>query len=250
MYSYHRLLQVFGRSIHDNTLECNLDVHPWEIKINGKNWSGKVRLIGFVDVFFIISYSGNARFEDGIIVYKDKLLLQELDSKVRGGETSPKEPANLPAENDDEGNESADEESSDAGGKSGGGDGQAKPLSRAEAEAEFTHRRTYRIKSRGHHIGLSTKYLKSSVEHYTVEIIKPRDWTLRRQVKRGIRPHDMAQLLVDVVRYGVISQGQLMGHVGGLLFNGGILDETAHKFLQGVMANTQAGQQALSNEAY
>ncbi|PWY93567.1 hypothetical protein BO94DRAFT_563946 [Aspergillus sclerotioniger CBS 115572] len=185
MYSYHRLLQIFGRSIHDNTLECDLDVHPWEIKINGKNWSGKVRLIGFVDVFFIISYSGNARFEDGIIVY-----------------------------------------------------------------TEFTHRRTYRIKSRGHHISLSTKYLKSSVEHYTVEIIKPRDWALRRRVKRGIRPHAMAQLLVDVVRYGVISQGQLMGHVGGLLFVGGTLDETAHKFWQGLTANKQSGQQALSNEGY
>jgi hypothetical protein len=78
MASYHRVLETFGRSIHDSTLECDCDIHPWEISINGEQWAGKIRLIGFVDVFFLISYSANARFEHGIIVYKDKLVLEEL----------------------------------------------------------------------------------------------------------------------------------------------------------------------------
>lgn len=45
------------------------DIHPWEILINGERWAGKIRLIGFVDVFFLICYSADARFEKGIIVY-------------------------------------------------------------------------------------------------------------------------------------------------------------------------------------
>jgi hypothetical protein len=45
------------------------DIHPWELAINGEQWAGKIRLIGYVDVFFLIAYSANARFEHGIIVY-------------------------------------------------------------------------------------------------------------------------------------------------------------------------------------
>lgn len=68
------------------------------------------------------------------------------------------------------------------------------------------------------------------------------------QVKRGVKPHEMNQLMVDVVRYGVILQGQLIGHLGGMLFVGGALDATIHKFWEGVMAGHQAGRQTLSNE--
>lgn len=45
------------------------DIHPWDILVDGKRWSGKVRLIGFVDVFFLISYSGESRFDHGLIIY-------------------------------------------------------------------------------------------------------------------------------------------------------------------------------------
>lgn len=37
--------------------------------INGEKWDGKIRLVGFVDVFFLLCYSGESRFEKGIIVY-------------------------------------------------------------------------------------------------------------------------------------------------------------------------------------
>jgi hypothetical protein len=72
MASYHRILRVFGRSIEDNSMQCDCDIHPWEILINGRRWAGKIRLIGFVDVFFLISYSSTSRFENGIIIYKDE----------------------------------------------------------------------------------------------------------------------------------------------------------------------------------
>ncbi|KAH8165704.1 hypothetical protein CIB48_g2531 [Xylaria polymorpha] len=69
MASYHRVLRVFDRSVQDKSLECDYDIHPWEILINGERWEGKIRLIGFVDVFFLLCYSAEARFEKGIIVY-------------------------------------------------------------------------------------------------------------------------------------------------------------------------------------
>lgn len=47
------------------------DVHPWDILVDGSRWQGKIRLVGFVDVFFLICYSGESRFEKGIIIYSN-----------------------------------------------------------------------------------------------------------------------------------------------------------------------------------
>jgi hypothetical protein len=47
----------------------NSDIHPWNILINGERWTGKIRLVGFIDVFFLIAYTNNSRFEKGIIIY-------------------------------------------------------------------------------------------------------------------------------------------------------------------------------------
>jgi hypothetical protein len=49
--------------------DTSSDIHPWDILINGQRWAGKVRLVGFVDSFYLICYSGQARFEHGIVVY-------------------------------------------------------------------------------------------------------------------------------------------------------------------------------------
>jgi len=78
MASYHRILRVFGRSIEHNSLQCDCDIHPWEILINGRRWPGKIRLIGFIDVFFLISYSSNSRFENGIVIYKDEESIRRI----------------------------------------------------------------------------------------------------------------------------------------------------------------------------
>lgn len=50
------------------------DIHPWDIDINKEQWPGKIRLIAFVDVFFLISYSANASFEKGIIIYSKNIV--------------------------------------------------------------------------------------------------------------------------------------------------------------------------------
>jgi hypothetical protein len=39
--------------------------------VDGSRWDGKIRLIGFVDVFFLICYSGESRFEKGIVIYSE-----------------------------------------------------------------------------------------------------------------------------------------------------------------------------------
>ena len=59
-------------------LTVGSDIHPWDILINGERWAGKVRLVGFVDSFFLICYSGESRFEHGIVVYS-----QSSDSVLR-----------------------------------------------------------------------------------------------------------------------------------------------------------------------
>ncbi|PVH68826.1 hypothetical protein DL98DRAFT_554688 [Cadophora sp. DSE1049] len=82
MTSYHRVLKVFGRSIEDKTLQCDCDIHPWEVKVNGKRWTGRLRLIGFVDLFFLISYSGSSRFHHGIVIYKRKVKYSTTSSTV------------------------------------------------------------------------------------------------------------------------------------------------------------------------
>lgn len=54
------------------------DIHPWDVLIDGSRWNGKIRLIGYVDVFFLICYSGESRFEKGIIIYSESVPVGNL----------------------------------------------------------------------------------------------------------------------------------------------------------------------------
>jgi hypothetical protein len=56
--------------------------------VDGSRWDGKIRLIGFVDVFFLICYSGESRFEKGIIIYKDDGFIRDIlqQTKVTAAE--------------------------------------------------------------------------------------------------------------------------------------------------------------------
>jgi hypothetical protein len=60
---------------------------------------------------------------------------------------------------------------------------------------------------------------------------------------RGLKPHSTYDLMSDVIRCGIISQGQLAGHIMGTQ-----LDDTAKKYLNGLTSGNDAGRQALSNE--
>jgi hypothetical protein len=65
---------------------------------------------------------------------------------------------------------------------------------------------------------------------------------------RGLKPHSTYDLMSDVIRCGIISQGQLAGHIMGILLAGTQLDDTAKKYLNGLTSGNDAGRQALSNE--
>ncbi|KAJ5709470.1 hypothetical protein N7493_010804 [Penicillium malachiteum] len=266
-YSYHRILQNFGRSVNDKTLECDLDIHPWDIKINNARWTGKIRLVGFVDCFFVIAYSKNARFERGIILYKDSYRILEERFKdiapralkeLREGQSS--EEKEIVNDNSSEYMDNSDDEvgedmpntlqslrSSNASKDSLGGFADSlisntklgadsdKPKSK-----KHKHRHAHFARAIGHVIHLSRKYSKSDVKVYQVEINKPENWPLRRRIERGIQPHSTYQMMGDVVRYGIISQGQLMNHLGKILFAGGAFNETARKYFQALMKDDEA----------
>ncbi|OGE48147.1 hypothetical protein PENARI_c032G12176 [Penicillium arizonense] len=258
MASYHRVLETFGRTINDNTLECDCDIHPWELAINGEQWAGKIRLIGYVDVFFLIAYSANARFEHGIIVYKDKLALEELTGITSKPSQANTQGDNLadhqePEENLQDIEEAGDAEDpnakADQDEKSKSTDEQPKDNQNEEIVApEFRKTSTLSIKSLGHPIGLRASYPKSWIRSYKVEITKPASWGLSKRIMRGLKPHSTYDLMSDVIRCGIISQGQLAGHIMGILLAGTQLDDTAKKYLNGLTSGNDAGRQALSNE--
>ncbi|KAJ5725502.1 uncharacterized protein N7483_006859 [Penicillium malachiteum] len=255
MASYHRVLETFGRSVNDITLECDCDIHPWELAINDEQWAGKIRLIGFVDVFFLISYSANARFEHGIIVYKDKLALEQLTGikstkHVAADEEHPEPEENLDNAEDPNATTKSDEDAktkpadAPADSKKGAGDQKDEEIT----SPEFRKTSTLSIKSLGHPIGLRASYPKSWIRPYKVEITKPASWALSKRIMRGLKPHSTYDLMSDVIRCGIITQGQLAGHIMGVLLAGSRLDDTTKKYLDGLTSGSDAGRQALSNE--
>ncbi|KAL3260232.1 uncharacterized protein BO96DRAFT_9438 [Aspergillus niger CBS 101883] len=281
MASYHRVLGVFGKSVKDKTLECDCDIHPWEIKINGEQWPGKIRLIGFVDVFFLFSYSANARFEKGIIVYKErydleKLLQQSDEARAEAGEKTSKEDL-----------ENSSEEYSDTSAtpetllsrlpchesKEGVIQtevvelGRETPSSSSQSEIqqatdqptkddkrldrlEFGNTTLYKVRSLGHEVGLKNRYPVSSIQEWTIEINKPYHRALRRRIKRAIKEHTTTELLEDVVRCGFISHGQMAGHVLSKYLVGGVLDDTLTKYIEGLAVGNGAGRVPLANQGY
>ncbi|KAK5994844.1 hypothetical protein PT974_03230 [Cladobotryum mycophilum] len=60
-----------------NGVKCS-DIHPWDILIDEQRWPGKIRLIGYIDLFFLIQYSGESRFERGLVIYKDDQVIRDL----------------------------------------------------------------------------------------------------------------------------------------------------------------------------
>lgn len=215
MASYHRILKVFGRSIEDKTLQCDCDIHPWELLVNGDRWSGRLRLIGFVDVFFLISYSENARFHSGIVVYKDahhieKILklagksiedLNQLPTSTTSPPTSPAEQKNYTYTT----------------------------FSRDSAD--------YTVVSVGHPIGLQTKYNKSSLQNYTIHLRKPQDPVLKTKYKRALKQHDTLDMIQDAMKLGLVSYAEILGHGMGHIYRGSSTLDIGKGFVGGLGGN-------------
>ncbi|KAF4627079.1 hypothetical protein G7Y89_g11079 [Cudoniella acicularis] len=219
MASYHRILKVFGRSVEDKTLQCDCDIHPWEVLVNENRWSGKLRLVGFVDVFFLISYSENSRFHNGIVIYKDDQHIENI-LKLAGKEFEdinllPKssEPINTPAPTPEQ---------------------KIKYITFSRDTADYT------VTSIGHPIGLRIKYNTSSLEKYTIQLRKPQDPVLKKQYKRAIKQHDTLDMIQDAVKLGLVSYAEILGHGLGHISRGSSTLEIGKGFVGGLGSSQQS----------
>jgi hypothetical protein len=68
------------------------------------------------------------------------------------------------------------------------------------------------------------------------------------RIMRGLKPHSTYDLMGDVIRCGIITQGQLAGHLMGVVLAGTRLDDMTRKYLEALTSGGGAGRQALSNE--
>ncbi|OCK93788.1 uncharacterized protein K441DRAFT_661164 [Cenococcum geophilum 1.58] len=224
MASYHRVLRVFQRSIQDKSLECDYNIHPWEVLINGERWGGKIRLIGFVDVFFLISYSAESRFEKGIVIYKDEEAIRDIlrDAKVKPSDI------NLDVVNTKE---------------------REKDLKLPEKYFSFkSDPIDYTIKSLGHEIGLKTEYPKTSLMKYEIKMLKSRNKVMKKHIRRGVTQHSLTDLMHDAFRLGIITHAEMTAQIMGTFFVGNTTDDVMRKYMDALGAASGPDGGALSNE--
>ncbi|KAJ5735255.1 uncharacterized protein N7483_000380 [Penicillium malachiteum] len=213
-YSYHRILQSFGRSINDKTLECDLRLlqqfnqhAPEALAELLARESPEEKLEESANLNDNSSqhiYDSADEFDEDIITLQSESMISPNASKDSLGSIPDSLISNAKFSSDSD-----------------------KP----EPEPKKPdHRHTHVARTLGHEIHLSTKYRKSDVKVYRVEIAKPQNRPLRRRIKRGISPHGTYKMMGDVVRYGIISQAQLMNHLGKMVFGGGTFNETARKY--------------------
>ncbi|KAI2624714.1 hypothetical protein GGS26DRAFT_208582 [Hypomontagnella submonticulosa] len=224
MASYHRVLKVFDRSVHDKSLECDYDVHPWEILINGERWAGKVRLVGFVDVFFLICYSAEARFEKGIIIYKDDEVIRDTleRANVRASDI------NLDVVN----------------------------LKEMKADKTLLPKYfnfisqplDYLITSVGHEIGLTTEYPKSSLIKYEIKILKSKNAVTKRRIRRAVTQHSLVDLMHDAIRLGMLTHAEMTAQLLGNFYVGSATDDAMSKYFDILGSTSQRSNIQLSNE--
>ncbi|TGO18434.1 hypothetical protein BTUL_0010g01050 [Botrytis tulipae] len=222
MASYHRVLKVFGRSIEDKALQCDCDIHPWEILINGNRWSGRLRLIGFVDVFFLISYSENSRFHKGIIIYKDdqhiSKLLDIVGKEFKDGKLIPKTTSSEVELSNLDTNQAPN------------------PI-----YTTFTRDSAdYTTSSIGHPIGLCTKYSSASLQIYTIHLRKPSDPLLKQKYKRALKVHDTLDMIQDAVKLGLVSYAEILGRGIGYIGRGSSTLDIGKGFVGGLGAGNES----------
>ncbi|KAK4223686.1 hypothetical protein QBC38DRAFT_487197 [Podospora fimiseda] len=235
MASYHRVLQVLGRSVDQKSVECDHDIHPWDILINNERWEGKVRLIGFVDVFIVICYTGESRFEKGVLIYKDDDAIRTImkSKAVEEAKITP-ESIGLKLLNPEE-PEPADE------------------TKRKEPKRYFLFDEDkggldYKITSLGHPIGLKTEYPLKSLAKYDIKIRKGRDGAMRKRILRGVKQHDLFDLMHDAIRAGIITHAQLIGTIIGKTVGGSALEDVTGKYVSAFVGVKGSNNLSLSGE--
>nr|WNZ75607.1 hypothetical protein [Trichoderma harzianum] len=217
MASYHRVLMTFDRSVTQKSVECNYDIHPWDVLIDGSRWNGKIRLVGYVDVFFLICYSGESRFEKGIIIYKDDEIIQKL---MESAGVTP-EGLGLQLMNEKEV-------------KAAEG-GRKEVLKKYFDFQSVKGGLDYTITSLGHEVGVKTEYDASTLRKYVIKIRKGRDSIMKPRVRRGVSQHDLFDLMHDAVRLGIITQAELIGQIIGKTIGGSTMEDVTSKYLDALI---------------
>ncbi|KAF5665088.1 hypothetical protein FHETE_6803 [Fusarium heterosporum] len=215
MASYHRVLDTFGRSVNLKSLECDYDIHPWDILVDGSRWDGKIRLVGFVDVFFLVCYSGESRFEKGIIIYKDDVFIRNIlkDANMTAGDLG------LEVVNEDEIKAAQDKR-------------KESPLERHFKFQSIKGGLDYTISSLGHEIEVKTRYEKTELKKYEIKIRKGRDSAMKKRICRGVSQHDLFDLMHDAIRLGVITHAELIGHIVGKTIGGTTVEDMGSKYFE------------------
>ncbi|KAK0724568.1 hypothetical protein B0H67DRAFT_568216 [Lasiosphaeris hirsuta] len=231
MASYHRVLEVFDRSVGDKSIECDYDIHPWDILINGERWSGKIRLVGFVDAFFLICYSGGSRFEHGLMIYKDDESIRNTLAKADIKPNS----LGLTVVNEKKIAEKKEKKEKEP----------------PPAYFRFTSEKgglDYHISTLGHPIGLTTKYPKSSLKKYDIKVRKGRDPVMKKRIRRGVSQHDVWDLMHDALRLGLITHAEIIGNIVGKTVGGSTLEDVAGKYFDALARGKGSKNLALSGE--
>ncbi|KAI6092917.1 hypothetical protein F4821DRAFT_223542 [Hypoxylon rubiginosum] len=170
-------------------------------------------------------YSADARFEKGIIIYKDDEVIRDTlkEANVKASDIN-LDIVNL-KEIDNDANAPPKYFSFDS-----------QPLD-------------YLITSLGHEVGLKTEYPNSSLIKYQIKILKSRNKVVKKRVRRAVDQHSLLDLLHDAIRLGVISHAEMTAQLLGNFYIGTATDDAMRKYLDTLGSASRPDDIALSNEA-
>jgi len=239
MTSYKRVLKAFGRTISDADCICNVQIHPWDIKLEKHKtgekpqtvrWEGNLQLIGYIDVIFLISYQGTARFQDGIVIYKDE---KDPHLMVEGQV--------IKAPGDTRKQDKAQEKGAFQRTKSDEKVPKPKEKVKPEIENPFDLDSLYFIVNGwGHEIGPRTTF--PYARKYTLSI---RQVTADATVQKALRKHSAIDLLIDTAQIGLVAAAEATGHLLGKA-NTRVMETANEKFREGVSTKRE---QAVAHSA-
>jgi len=232
MTSYHRVLKLFDRAVTDHSLQCNCDLHPWQITINGERWTGKIRLIGFIDVLFLISYSGQSTFRRGVVIYKDENDIKDILGRA--------------------GKDVAKFQQLDDNGENNDSSEPTVHIDTASGEPQMKYFKfwrdsmDYKLRSIGFEIGLQTSFNSEAVVQYEIFVRKPEGAIFKRQVKKAFKQHDSLDLIEDAILIGYISYADLLGAGLGQIVGAGPAGTILKNFNSSMQSAQSGGTGGLS----
>ncbi|KAI0181556.1 hypothetical protein GGR52DRAFT_525083 [Hypoxylon sp. FL1284] len=169
-------------------------------------------------------YSAEARFEKGIIIYKDDEAIRETlkEANVEASDI------NLEAVN-------SKELKSDPNVPPRYFNFDSQPLD-------------YIITSLGHEVGLKTEYPKTSLIKYQIKILKSRNKVVKKRIRRAVNQHSLLELLHDAIRLGIITHAEMTAQLLGNFYVGSATDDAMRKYLDTLASSSRPDNVVLSNE--